>query len=274
MRAPVMPSELEQFFYRLEEIHYVRIAIIVLLAVALISVIRRVLPWIARYAPGRGRLYILPLVPILRIAIIVVTILSVFPMVVKPTAQNVFALFGAAGLALGFAFKDYVTSLIAGIVVLYEQPYRPGDWVTVGGAYGEIESMGLRSFRMVTPDDTVVTVPHARIWSDTIANANDGRREHLCVADFYLHPAHDAAAVRRTLLDVAFASPYLQLKRPVLVVVGELPWGTRYRLKAYPVDGRDEFAFITDLTVRGKAALSELSVAWATTPAAVGTDKA
>jgi small-conductance mechanosensitive channel len=265
----MMPAELERFFYRLDEIHYFRITFIVLFAVGMIYVIQRILPWVARYAPGRGRLYLLPLVPILRIVIILITFLTVFPMIVRPTAQNVFALFGAMGLAVGFAFKDYVTGLIAGIVVLYEQPYRPGDWVTVNGVYGEIESMGLRSFRMITPDDTVVTVPHAKIWSDNIANANDGKREHLCVANFYLRPAHPAASVRQKLLDVALASPYLQLKRPVKVVAAELPWGTQYRLKAYPIDGRDEFAFITDLTVRGKEALGELGIDWATTPVAV-----
>lgn len=265
----MLPTELERFFYRLEDIHYVRIAFIIAVAIGLVSVISRLVPWIARYVPGRGRLYLLPLVPVLRIAIIVITFLTVFPMVVRLTAQNVIALFGAVGLALGFAFKDYVTGLIAGIVVLYEQPYRPGDWVTVDGSYGEIESMGLRSFRMVTPDDTVVTVPHSRIWNANIANANDGKREHLCVACFYLHPAHDASAVCRKLTDVALASPYLQIKRPVSIVASEQAWGTLYRVKAYPVDGRDEFAFITDLTVRGKAALSELGVRWAAAPVAV-----
>jgi small-conductance mechanosensitive channel len=270
----MVPDELERLFYRLEEIHYFRIAFIIAAAAGLIYVIQRFLPWLARYVPGRARLYILPLAPILRIVIIVITILTVFPMVVRPTAQNVIAIFGAVGLALGFAFKDYVTGLIAGIVVLYEQPYRPGDWVTVDGSYGEIASMGLRSFRMVTPDDTVVTVPHSKIWTANIANANDGKREHLCIADFHLHPAHDAHAVRRKLIDMALASPYLQIKRPVTVIAAEQPWGTRYRVKAYPVDGRDEFAFITDLTVRGKAALSELGVAWATAPVSMGLNNA
>jgi small-conductance mechanosensitive channel len=270
----MVPVELERIFYRLEEIHYFRIAFIIVVAIGLISLVQRFLPWIARYVPGRGRLYILPLVPILRIVIIVMTFLTVFPMIVKPTAQNVFALFGALGLALGFAFKDYVSGLIAGIVALYEQPYRPGDWVTVDGSYGEIESMGLRSFRMVTPDDTVVTVPHAKLWTSNIANANDGKREHLCVANFHLHPAHDGSAVRRKLFDVALASPYLQLKRPLTVIAAEQPWGTQYRVKAYPVDGRDEFAFITDLTVRGKSALNELGVVWTTAPVAVGQESA
>jgi small conductance mechanosensitive channel len=265
----LVPHELGQFFYKLDEIHFVRIALIFATAFVLIAMVKRVLPWVARQMPGKLRLYILPLVPVLRVVIIFVSVLSVIPLVIKPTAQNLVALFGAVGLALGFAFKDYASGLIAGIVVLYEQPYRPGDWVTVDGIYGEIESMGLRSFSMVTPDDSVVTVPHAKIWTDSIQNANDGKREHMCVADFYLHPDHDAATVRRKLQDVALASPYLQLKRPVQVVVANRPWGTHYRLKAYPIDGRDEFRFVSDLTVRGKSVLTTLGIRWASVPAAV-----
>jgi small conductance mechanosensitive channel len=267
------PLDLRQFFYKLEDISFIRIALILATAFALITVVKRVLPWIARQLPGRLRMYLLPLVPVLRVVIIFVSVLSVIPLVIKPTAQNLVALFGAIGLALGFAFKDYASGLIAGIVVLYEQPYRPGDWVTVDGSYGEIESMGLRSFRMVTADDTMVTVPHAKIWNTGIRNANNGKREHLCVADFYLHPSHDAALVRRRLQDVALSSPYLQLKRPVQVIVAESPWGTHYRLKAYPIDGRDEFRFVSDLTVRGKLVLKELGVRWAPAPAVVQTDQ-
>ncbi len=260
-------AELGRIFYSLEEISFVRIALIVIFASALLAVVTRVLPWVARRMPGRIRLYLLPLVPVLRIVIIFIAALSIIPLIIKPTAQNLVAIFGALGLALGFAFKDYASGLIAGIVVLYEQPYRPGDWITIDGIYGEIESMGLRSLRMVTPDDSVVTVPHAKIWGTGIQNANDGKREHLCVADFYLHPAHDSAAVCRKLRDVALASPYLQLRRPVRVLAAEQPWGTHYRVKAYPIDGRDEFLFVSDLTVRGKAALTELGVPWVPAPA-------
>ena len=40
-------------------------------------------------------------------------------------------LLGAIGLAIGFALKDYVSSLIAGVVSAVELPYRPGDWVNM-----------------------------------------------------------------------------------------------------------------------------------------------
>jgi hypothetical protein len=54
---------------------------------------------------------------------------------------------------------------------------------------------------------------------------------------------------------------------PFAVIVTEKPWGTHYRLKAYPVDSAQQFQFVSDLTVRGKAALSRLGVEFAAVPA-------
>ena len=53
------------------------------------------------------------------------------------------------------------------------------------------------------------------------------------------------------------------------VIVHERPWGTHYRLKAYPVDGGQQFRFLTDLAVRGKAALQGMGARFAVAPPAV-----
>ena len=231
--------------------------------------IEKFLPWLADKLPGRLRRYILPAIPQLRLAVIVLALLTAAPLVIEPTAQNVVVIVGAAGLAIGFAFKDYVSSLIAGVVAIYERPYRPGDWVQIGNAYGEVQSVGLRSLRLLTPDDTVVTIPHSNLWTTNIFNNNDGARTLQCVADFFLHPNHDAAAVRQKLQDVALTSPFLSLGRSVAVVLAEKPWGTHYRLKAYPIDARDQFAFTSDLTMRGKAALAKLGAQPVCAPTAI-----
>ncbi|MCB1777204.1 MAG: mechanosensitive ion channel, partial [Candidatus Competibacteraceae bacterium] len=163
----------------------------------------------------------------------------------------------------GFAFRDYISSLIAGVITLYELPYRPGDWIEINGTYGEVRSIKMRAAEIVTPDDTVVIVPHLKLWDQMIFNANDGGPYLQCVANFYLHPRHDAAQVRHTLYDVALTSPFLQIEKPINVVVQERPWGTHYRLRAYPIDPSQQFAFITDLTVRGKAILTQRGVEFA-----------
>ena len=55
---------------------------------------------------------------------------------------------------------------------------------------------------------------------------HNGDARLQCVADFYLHPQHDAKQVQALLEDVALTSPYIYFDDPVAVVVFEKPWGT------------------------------------------------
>jgi small-conductance mechanosensitive channel len=112
----------------------------------------------------------------------------------------------------------------------------------------------------------VVTIPHSKIWDTNVYNENTGSRELLCVVHFHLHPLHDAVQVRQRLHDVALTSPYLQIERPIAIIVSERPWDTHYQVKAYPIDAQQQFRFMTDITVRAKAALSNLGVEPATIP--------
>jgi len=244
-----------------------QISFIVIFAWLLTIIVQRSTPWLADRFSGRHRLYILASLPVLRLFILVMAVLLIIPRIIEPSFENLVTLLGALGLALGFAFKDYVSSLIAGIVTLYEMPYRLGDWVSVEGAYGEVRSIGMRSVEIVTPDDTVVVIPHQKLWDHLIFNANNGSSNLLCTTDFYLRSPHDSARARETLEDVGLTSSFVQLKKPVQVIVREKPWGTHYRLKAYPVDPRDQFRFVTDLTIRGRAALSEQGMEFAETNA-------
>jgi small conductance mechanosensitive channel len=253
-------SKTVQVFNDLNKIDFVGIAEIFVVSWILIWLVTRFLPWLASRLPGRLRVYLLPSVPVIRLLILIAAIALILPMVIKTSLQNIVAILGLTAVALGFAFKDYISSLLAGIVAVYERPYRVGDWVTVDGAYGEVISMNLRAIRVFTFDDTVVTIPHINIWNKNIYNGNDGKRNLLCVANFFVDPNHDAASVRQKLHDVALTSPYLDIDHKIRVTVWEEPWGTHYRLKAYPLDGRHQRQFISDLTVRGKAAMAKMGV--------------
>jgi small conductance mechanosensitive channel len=50
------------------------------------------------------------------------------------------------------------------------------------------------------------------------------------------------------------------MQHRIRVIVQEQPWGTHYQPKAYPLDSRAQFQFISDLTVRGKGALAAMGV--------------
>jgi small conductance mechanosensitive channel len=124
----------------------------------------------------------------------------------------------------------------------------------------------VRAVHIVTADDNEVIIPHSRLWSSSISNATSGDRSVLCVADFYLHPDHDAEAARRRLAQVGETRAYLKPETQVSVVMQERPWGTHYKLKAYVKESREQFNFVTDLTVRGKEALRAMNLRFAQAP--------
>lgn len=244
-----------KLIHNIQDISFGEIALIVLGTWAAIALLRRLLPYLAERGPNQTRLYFLGAVPVLRLALITLAILWIVPIVFNITFQNFLVIAGAASVAIGFAFKDYVSSLIAGIVALIERPYRPGDWVQIENDYGEVTNVGLRALTLNTADDNVITVPHNLIWTDNVSNSNDGARTLQCVADFYLAPDHDAALIRSALRDVALTSAFLDYDHNVVVVLEDVPWGTHYKVRAYPFDMADQFLFVSDLTVRGKQAI-------------------
>lgn len=256
-----------QIFKPLDGSALLQLVLIVAATVLFIVVEQRLLPRIARRLHGLVRLRLLALVPLIRLFAIVAALFWALPLVIEPSLQNMVALLGTVGLALGFALKDYASSLIAGFVVMGEKNYRNGDWIRIGDVYGEVRHVGLRTVEVVTRDDDRVLIPHSRIWHNPVFNANNGAPRLQCQADFHLHPDHDAAPVRQVLEDVALTSVYLHVEGGVSVSVRENPWGTRYRIRVYPVDGAQQFRIVSDLTVRGKAALRDLGVTFVVVPA-------
>ena len=254
-------------FFRILTWEHVLLVLAVLLLARLLSfVVRWVLRHAAEKAPPRLRLSILRMMPIGRLLIGIGAVVVVVPILVEPTFRNVVALVTSVGLVLALALKDYGSSLVAGLATVLENTYQPGDWIEVEGIYGEVKCINLRAVRIVTADDTEVIIPHSLLWSASISNASSGNRSLLCVAEFYLHPDHDAVAARRRLTEVAETSSYRKPETPVTVIVVEKPWGTQYRLKTYVKESRDQFLFITDLTIRGKEALRAMGIRFAQAP--------
>ena len=68
------------------------------------------------------------------------------------------------------------------------------------------------------------------------------------------------------LTEVAEAITHRSPKEPIKLAAAETPWGTRYKLKVYVAESREQFAMITDLTIRGKNRLRAMGVTFAQTP--------
>ncbi|MGD1700482.1 mechanosensitive ion channel family protein [Dapis sp. BLCC M229] len=213
--------------------------------------------WLSERVPLRFRAAAKQSEPFLQALILFTTTIYVLSLFLQLSTQNLLAITGTIAVALGFAFKDYVSSLIAGVVALFEIPYRVGDRVKIGDNYGEIVSYDLRGIRLLTIEDNLIFIPHNKIWNEPISNANNGALEAQVTTNFYLAHEVDSELVIKILYLAAYTSKYTQLKLPIRVLVEEKLWGTQFQLKSYPIDARDEYIYKTDLVRRVKQAFAQ-----------------
>jgi small-conductance mechanosensitive channel len=174
------------------------------------------------------------------------------------------ALGGVLAVAIGFAFKDLATSLIAGIIILLDRPFMVGDRVTIGSYYGEVRDIGLRSVRIVTLDDSVVSIPNNRFLTDEVASGNWGALDMMVEVHLHIDPASDLGLARRIVREAVVTSRYVYLDKPVIITLEEQLTGAlvtmRVAAKAYVFDCKYEKAFATDVIERSHSELRKRGI--------------
>lgn len=101
--------------------------------------------------------------------------------------SSVLAIFAAAGLAIGLAFKDSLSNFASGVMLIMFKPFKLGDFVEAAGVAGSVESIRIFSTVMKTGDNREITVPNSQIYGGIITNysARDTRRIDLVIGIGY-----------------------------------------------------------------------------------------
>ena len=229
-----------------------------ILVVALFSLVIRSLTWVLDTLSERSvarRLFFKRLVPIVRIVLWIFAAYLIVRVIFRVDAQGFLAATAAVGVAVGFAAQDLLKNLFGGLILVFDQPFQVGDKIRVGGTYGEVVSIGLRSTRIVTSDDNRVTVPNAQVVDQQVANANAGELNCQVVIDLYLPGFVDESRAKKIAFESAASSKYIYLNKPIVVLVKDEfkeTFLTRVRVKAYVLDPRFEFLFESDVTERAR----------------------
>lgn len=75
---------------------------------------------------------------------------------------------GIAGIAIGFAAKDTLSNIVAGIFIFWDRPFYIGDLVEIEDEYGKVQDITLRTTRIVTPDGRMVSIPNQNIAANKV----------------------------------------------------------------------------------------------------------
>lgn len=142
----------------------------------------------------------------------------VFP-TVKPV--NVLSSLGFFSIAVGFAFRDILENLLAGILLLFRAPFRMGDEVEVEGTRGTVVEVNLRETVVRTYEGRRVLIPNATVYKNqlVVQTGYDAVRTEAVVGIAYESDVEQARAVALSALGQADA---VLDRPPPWVLVGEL----------------------------------------------------
>ena len=114
---------------------------------------------------------------------------------------DILQIVGFFGLGLGFAFKDLLANLLAGVIVLMQGRFHIGDFIKIGENKGKVVEIQTRSTILKGLDGTEIIIPNANFLSKTVTSytTNPSRRVQLVVG---VHYKTDMELVTKIIEDV------------------------------------------------------------------------
>ena len=171
-----------------EQIPLIIAGILVLLIFLLLSRLVKSIFW---KASGKTRLDNRLRTLFSRLIVVFVTIIGIFTAltVIIPgfTFGSLVTGLGFTTFVIGFATKDILNNLLSGVLILWQQPFRLGDYLFVGSNQGKVESIGVRATQLRKDDGELVLIPNGDMYSSaiTIRGAGAERRMILKISIGY-----------------------------------------------------------------------------------------
>jgi small conductance mechanosensitive channel len=137
-------------------------------------------------------------------------------------ATGILASSAVLGLVVGFAARQTLANLVAGILLAVTQPIRIGDTVTIGDDTGRVDDLTL-SYTYIDPGDgRLMVVPNERVATSIVFNHSTGDRTAPATVSVWVPPAADLEQARSVLKPAGAAE----------VTVAEMtPQGVRIELR-------------------------------------------
>jgi small-conductance mechanosensitive channel len=152
----------------------VRVLIILAIAIALNIIQKKMLPRVIIASipkirvesqdqlSSRSKTMASVLIKITTIIIWIIALVMVLG-VIEVDIAPLLATLGVASLALGFAVQNIIRDYLQGFFIVMEDWYRIGDWVTIAGMEGEVETIGPRRTVLREINGTMHVIPNSQI---------------------------------------------------------------------------------------------------------------
>lgn len=160
-------------------------------------------------ATGVGR-ELLPLLENITKAVVLagaaMALLSVWEKSITPILASA----GLAGFAVAFAAKDTIANFFGGVSIFMDKPFKIGDYIILdSGERGEVVHIGLRSTRIKTRDDVLISIPNSIIASSKIVNESAPQPRFRVRVPLSVAYGSDIGRVEELLKQIANSCEYV-----------------------------------------------------------------
>jgi small conductance mechanosensitive channel len=138
---------------------------------------------------------------VVRYAILILVLTAALGQIGIQTA-SLFAVLGAAGLAIGLALQGTLTNIAGGIMLLWQRPFRVGDYIEVPGLSGTVKEIGLFVCLLENLDGISVVAQNNSIWNNVLRNHSHNSSGRLIVVAITISSRADVGKARETLLQM------------------------------------------------------------------------
>lgn len=189
-----------------------------------------------------------------RYGIMIFAIVTALSLLGVATA-SIYAVLGAAGLAVALALQGTLANIAAGIMLIWLRPIAIGEYITGDGVAGVVVEIGLFGTRLRSSNGLFIFTPNQKLWSSAITNHSREPRRRIDV-NVTFPDTIDLAAARKILLRIATADRRV-LSQPAPAVHVENFDGTTaaLQLRAW-VKTPDYLPTLYSLTEEAKHALN------------------
>jgi small-conductance mechanosensitive channel len=174
---------------------------------------------------------------------------------------------GVAGVAIGFAAKDTLSNLIAGILLIIDRPFEVGDRIEVWSApagtatWGDVIDIGLRATKIKTTDNIVIIIPNNEIMLRDIINYTTITGKIRVRINIGVAYDADIQMTKDIILKVADSAVWVAKHPPPAVVVKKFgDSSVDLQLRVWIDDARKRMHTISYITDKVKTAFDEQGI--------------
>jgi potassium efflux system protein len=180
--------------------------IVVVLSVYIFSfILRKIVANNLRKRKNFDRTQILTYNKILHFITMILGILIAFRTAGFPLTS---VLAGSAALlvGVGFGIQNIVNNFICGLIILFEKPFKMGEYVRIGTLEGKVVKISNRATQLLTLNDEIIVMPNAKMLEGPITNLSFQRSVRVA-SRFHVAFGTDLMKMKGLLLDIAKLHP-------------------------------------------------------------------